>query len=290
MAQNPEIGIIGGSGLYEMAGLNEVEEHNVSTPFGDPSSPVIVGNLEGVRVAFIARHGIGHIYSPTEVNYRGNIYALKALGVKRVVSVSACGSLREDYIPGDLVVPDQLFDFTKKRENTFFSEGLVVHVGVADPFCIQFSDQVYKAVKASDAKAHRGGTFITIEGPRFSTKGESNTFRSWGMSLIGMTASPEAFLAREAELCYGVIAHITDYDVWHTSEEPVTAQQVFKQIKINLNNAQESLRMLAKNYDPKRDCDCKDAAGKGLSTDKTKIPQKTHEKLALLVNRYYKEN
>lgn len=288
MKQNPEIGIIGGSGLYKMDGVKDIEEHKISTPFGDPSSSVIVGSLEGVRVAFLARHGIGHIYSPTEVNYKANIYALKSLGVNRVISVSACGSLREDYEPGHLVVPDQLFDFTKNRESTFFGAGLVAHVGVADPFCESFSDQIFAGVKATKATTHRGGSFITIEGPRFSTKAESHTYRSWGMSLIGMTTSPEAFLAREAELCYGVISHVTDYDVWHSSEEPVTAEQVFKTVKENIIFAQESIRNVAKNYDSDRNCDCEHTLKPALSTNMSHVPRETLEKLALLIQKYKK--
>lgn len=288
MKQNPEVGIIGGSGLYQMEGVENIEEHNVSTPFGGPSSSIMVGNLEGLRVAFLARHGQGHIYSPSEVNYKANIYALKSLGVQRIISVSASGSLREDYQPGNLVVPDQLFDFTKKRESTYFSKGLVAHIGVADPFCESFSNQIFEGVSSTQTEFHRGGTFITVEGPRFSTKAESHIFRSWGMSLIGMTTSPEAFLAREAELCYGVIAHVTDYDVWHKSEAPVTAQQVFKTLKTNIIYAQEAIKNIAKNYDALRDCDCDNTLKPALSTNIDSIPSETKEELELLIKKYLK--
>ncbi len=210
MDLQPSLAIIGGSGLYSMPGLKDVTEHDITTPFGKPSSPVVTGTLEGRLVAFLARHGIGHHISPTEVNYCANIYALKSLGVERVVGISACGSLREDYAPGDLVIPDQIFDLTRNRRRSFFGEGLVAHIGVAEPFCRDLSGQVYQAVSATGATVHQGGTFLTVEGPRFSTKAESNVYRSWGMSLIGMTTSPEAFLAREAELCYTVMAHVTD--------------------------------------------------------------------------------
>ncbi len=195
------------------------QEIDADTPFGKPSAPIVVGELQGQRIAFLARHGIGHRLSPSEVPYRANIYALKALGVERIVSISACGSLREDYAPGEVVVPDQLFDFTRKRKSSFFEDGLVAHISVANPFCEDLSMKLFAAVQSTGAACHSGGSLITIEGPRFSTKAESNTYRSWGMSIIGMTASPEAFLAREAELCYAVMAHVTDYDVWHTSEE-----------------------------------------------------------------------
>jgi 5'-methylthioadenosine phosphorylase len=203
------LAIIGGSGLYEMPDLKDPKEYDLDTPFGKPSAPIIVGTLEERKIAFLARHGIGHHISPSEINFRANIYALKSLGVERIVSISACGSLREDYIPGDIVVPSQLFDFTHGRKRSFFEGGLVAHISTADPFCTDFSQAVFEAVRETGAPAHLGGDFITIEGPRFSTKSESNTFRAWGMSIIGMTTAPEAFLAREAEMCYAVMAHVT---------------------------------------------------------------------------------
>ncbi|MCK4316016.1 MAG: S-methyl-5'-thioadenosine phosphorylase, partial [Anaerolineae bacterium] len=207
MSETPiRIGVIGGSGLYQMEGLTDVEERHISTPFGDPSDAVTIGTLEGVRVAFVARHGRGHRIMPTEVNYRANIFALKRLGVEQVISVSACGSLREHLHPGEIVIPNQLFDFTKRREYTFFGDGLVAHVGVADPLCPRLSALLADAVEEVNDTVHRGGRFITIEGPRFSTKGESFTYRAWGMDIIGMTTCPEAFLAREAEMCYAVMA------------------------------------------------------------------------------------
>lgn len=213
MTEKITLAIIGGSGLYSMPGLTETQEFDLETPFGKPSAPVVIGSLEDRRVAFLARHGIGHHIMPTEINYRANIYALKSLGVERVVSISACGSLREDYAPGQIVIPDQLFDNTKGRARTFFGEGLVAHAGVAEPFCSDLSTQLDKAFTQTSATVHNGGALITIEGPRFSTKAESNTYRAWGMSIIGMTASPEAFLAREAEMCYAVMAHVTDYEI-----------------------------------------------------------------------------
>ncbi|MFM8321745.1 MAG: MTAP family purine nucleoside phosphorylase, partial [Chloroflexota bacterium] len=204
--EKPTLAIIGGSGIYNMAGLEDTRQIEVRTPFGWPSAPVMVGTLEGRRIAFLPRHGIGHHITPGEVNYRANIYALKSLGVERIVSISACGSLRDDYAPGEIAVPDQLFDYTRGRERSFFGEGLVVHISVAEPFCSQLSGQLLESTQQTGVTVHAGGTMITIEGPRFSTRGESNVFRQWGMTLIGMTTSPEAFLAREAEMCYSVMA------------------------------------------------------------------------------------
>ncbi len=282
----PILGVIGGSGLYQMEGLTDVQEYDLDTPFGKPSSPIVIGYLEGQPVAFLARHGRGHFISPSEINYRANIYALKMLGVERVVSVSACGSLREDYAPGHIVVPDQLFDFTKGRKRTFFEEGFVAHVSVADPFCPDLSEQVYQAVQATGVTVHKGGTFITIEGPRFSTRGESNLFRQWGMSIIGMTTSPEAFLAREAELCYAVMAHVTDYDVWHISEEPVTVEMVIRTLNQNVHHAQEAIRNLVRGLTAERTCECQHALATALITNPAVIPPETKRRLRLLVGKY----
>ena len=288
MTKNISLAIIGGSGLYAMPGLEDTEERTITTPFGEPSAPIIIGTLEGQRIAFLARHGIGHHLNPSEVNYRANIYALKSLGVKKIVSVSACGSLREDYAPGDIVVPDQLFDMTKDRKRTFFEKGLVSHISVADPFCPDLSAKILESVQKTGATVHKGGTFITIEGPRFSTRAESNIFRSWDMSIIGMTASPEAFLAREAEICYGVMAHVTDYDVWHLTEEPVTVEMVIKTLMKNTEVAQDAIRNLARNLTSKRDCDCGNALADALITQPRVIPSETRERLDLLVRKYLK--
>jgi 5'-methylthioadenosine phosphorylase len=288
MAHTAELAIIGGSGLYHMPGLQEAQELDLDTPFGKPSAPVVVGTLEGSKVAFLARHGIGHHITPTEVNYCANIFALKSLGVERIISVSACGSLREEYAPGHIVVPDQLFDNTKDRRRSFFGEGFVAHISVADPFCDDLSGQLEAAVRSAGATTHRGGTFITIEGPRFSTRAESKLYRSWGMSLIGMTTSPEAFLAREAEICYAVLAHVTDYDVWHVSEEPVTVEMVIRTLNKNAAAAQESLRLLARNLQPRRSCTCGQALASALITSPEKIPASTRERLQLLVSKYLK--
>ncbi|MBI3160432.1 MAG: S-methyl-5'-thioadenosine phosphorylase [Chloroflexi bacterium] len=281
------LGIIGGSGLYTMAGLENTAEHHLDTPFGAPSAPVLTGTLEGVPVAFLARHGRGHVINPTNVNYRANIYTLKTLGVRWLVSVSACGSLREDYAPGHIVVPDQLFDHTRDRKRSFFDGGLVAHVGVADPFCSHLADTLFECIRSAGAVAHRGGTFITIEGPRFSTRGESNVFRAWGMSLIGMTTSPEAFLAREAEMCYAVMAHVTDYDVWHITEEEVSVEQVVRILNQNTAVAQAAIRALAAQLDLTRACEHQNALRTALITDRAAVSAEALDKLGVLVSRYY---
>lgn len=286
MSEQTTLAIIGGSGLYSMQGLQNVQEVQFDTPFGRPSAPIVTGVLEGVQVAFLARHGIGHHIMPSEVPYRANIYALKSLGVQRIVSISACGSLREELAPGHIVIPDQLYDNTHKRERTFFGEGFVAHVGVADPFCGDLSRQLESAVREAGGAVHRGGSFITIEGPRFSTKTESNTYRSWDMSIIGMTASPEAFLAREAEICYATMAHVTDYDVWHVSEAPVTVEMVIQTLHKNTRVAQDAVRVLVKRIRHERNCDCGHALATAMITHRDAIPPDTLQKLDLLVGKY----
>jgi 5'-methylthioadenosine phosphorylase len=288
MSEKIAFAVIGGSGLYAMSGLADTTEHQVDTPFGQPSAPIIVGTLEGQRVAFLARHGIGHHISPSDVNYRANTYALKALGAERIISISACGSLRGDLAPGHIVIPDQIYDHTHKRPRTFFGEGLVAHIGVAEPFCADLSSQLLAAVKKTRATVHRGGALITIEGPRFSTRAESNTYRSWGMSIIGMTASPEVFLAREAELCYATMAHVTDYDVWHVGEAPVTVEMVIQTLNKNTETAQQALRILARDLLAERKCDCEHALASALITDPAAVPSATRQKLDLLVGKYLK--
>ena len=288
MENKPVLGIIGGSGIYAMPGLEDVEEFALSTPFGKPSAPLVVGTLEGTRTAFLARHGAGHSISPSEINYRANIYAMKSLGVERIVGISACGSLREDFAPGDIVVADQLFDFTRNRKRTFFENGLVVHISIADPFCPDLSNMVAEAADQARGKVHRGGGMITIEGPRFSTKAESNTFRSWGLAVIGMTSSPEAFLAREAEICYAVMAHVTDYDVWHVSEKPVTVEMVIETLQHNAEVAKKTVRNLAKDLKLERDCTCDTALSSAVITNPSVIPADVKERLSLLVGKYLK--
>lgn len=286
MKSEAVLGIIGGSGLYEMPGLRDMREQAVDTPFGKTSAPIVLGTLEGVRLAFLARHGIGHHLTPGEVPYRANIYAMKSLGVERIVSISACGSLKEEFAPGHIVIPDQIFDNTHGRSRSFFEDGVVAHVSVADPFCPDLSGQLESAVGEAGGVIHRGGALLTIEGPRFSTKAESNTYRQWGMSIIGMTASPEAFLAREAEICYATMAHVTDYDVWHVSETPVTVEIVIQTLHRNTSLAQEAVRSLARNLKSKRECECAEALSTALITRKDVIRAETRQKLDLLVRKY----
>ena len=286
MSEKPVLAVIGGSGLYHFPALKNVAMLDVDTPFGKPSAPIALGLLSGKPVAFLARHGIGHHISPSELNNRANIYALKAIGADKIVSVSACGSLREDFAPGDIVIPDQLFDFTRGRARSFFSDGIVAHIGVADPFCAALSSQVSRAVVAARGNVHDGGTFITIEGPRFSTRAESNIFRSWGISIIGMTASPEAYLAREAEMCYAAMAHVTDYDVWHMSEEPVSVEMVVRTLMQNTELAQTAIQLLVENLDDTIQCDCEHALANAIITQRDMIPADTAKKLDLLIHKY----
>ena len=286
MKETPVFAVIGGSGLYNFDELKEVETLELDTPFGKPSSPVTVGKLLGKPIAFLARHGIGHVYPPSQVPYRANIFALKQLGVKHIISVSACGSLRESYAPGHIVIPNQIFDFTHKRDRSFFEKGMVAHVSVADPFCTCLSAILEEALQETDAVYHRGATYITIEGPRFSTKGESHLYRQWGMDIIGMTASPEVFLAREAEICYTTMAHVTDYDVWHTSEEPVTVEMVIKTLLANVSIAQSVIKKMVDKLDPSVECGCDDGLKNALITNPSHIDPEQREKLSLLVSKY----
>ncbi len=283
-----EFAVIGGSGLYNMDGLTNVTEQHVPTPFGDPSDAIIMGSLHGRRVAFLPRHGRGHVLNPSEVPYRANIYALKSLGVKYLISVSACGSLREDYAPGHIVIPDQLVDYTKGlRAMSFFEAGLVAHVSAANPFSPEMSAALYQSVRAVGGTVHEGGTFITIEGPRFSTRGESHLFRQWGMSIIGMTTSPEAYLAMEAEMAYACMAHVTDYDVWHESEQPVTVEMVIRTLQGNTKVAQAAISHLVQSMNEwAGDFAAHHALKDALITDRARIDAAARQKLALLVERY----
>lgn len=282
-----KIGIIGGSGLYKMDSLSEVSTEYVSTPFGEPSGPVVVGKLAGKRVAFLARHGEGHVKNPSEVNYRANIYALKSLGVRFIIGISACGSLREDYAPGDIVIPDQLFDFTKgKREMSFFDGGIVVHIASDQPFCPDLSKILHEAAAFDQKTVHAGGTFVTIEGPRFSTKGESTLFRQWGLDIIGMTTSPEAYLAREAEISYATMAHVTDYDVWH--EEPVSTEMVIETFTKNIEHAQKSIERAVERIDEEAEFSAHSALKGALITKPEKIAPTTRARVELLIGGYLK--
>lgn len=282
-----KIGVIGGSGLYQMEGMTGIEEITVKTPFGDPSDSIIVGRLEGQRVAFLPRHGRGHRISPTELNSRANIYALKSLGVKYIIGVNACGSLREDYAPGHIVIPDQLVDRTTQRQCTFFGEGLVVHIGSANALSPELSDLLYDAVAEVDERpVHKGGNFVIIEGPRFSTKAESRIFRRWGCDLVGMTAIPEAFLAAEAEIAYASMAHVTDYDVWHESKEPVTVEMVVNTLLGNVDTAKKAIKNLVSKLAAEPDWPAHHTLKNAIMTQRDVIPVATREKVSLLVQKY----
>ena len=284
------IGVIGGSGLYRMEGMSDVEEVAVQTPFGDPSDVITIGKVEGVPMAFLPRHGRGHRISPTEIPVRANIWALKSLGVEWVISVSAVGSLREHIAPRDLVIPNQLFDRTKSRVNTFYEGGIVVHVTFAEPFCSTLSDLLLSSAdELGDVKVHEGGTYICIEGPLFSTKAESIVYRNWGMDIIGMTALPEAKLAREAELCYAMVACATDYDCWHESKESVTVEMVVGNLSANVANAQRILRSVAQKIPADRSantCECPGALSAAIMTERSRIPAEAKEKYSLLIGKY----
>lgn len=285
--ENPiAFAVIGGSGLYAMPGLTDVNEVKIETPFGDPSDAIVIGTLAGRRIAFLPRHGRGHRLNPSEVPYRANIYALKSLGARHIVSVSACGSLREALKPRDIVVPDQLFDYTRgKRAGSFFDGGIVGHASVAHPFSASLSGAVADAVAACGGTVHRGGAFITIEGPRFSTRAESLAYRAWGCDIIGMTASPEAFLAREAEIDFAVMAHVTDYDVWHDEEEPVTVDMVIQRLHANLALAQQAIARLASTV-PALPHETEGAMKFAVMTASDRIPPAARDRLSLLVGRY----
>jgi 5'-methylthioadenosine phosphorylase len=284
------IGVIGGSGLYHIAEMTESEEIQVETPFGPPSDSIIVGKVEGVSMAFLPRHGRGHRISPTDLPVRANIWALKSLGVEWIISVSAVGSLREQIAPCDLVIPNQLFDRTKSRVNSFFERGLVVHCTFAEPFCPTLSNLLLEAAsEISDVKVHSGGTYVCMEGPLFSTKAESQTYRSWGMDIIGMTALPEAKLAREAELCYATIACVTDYDCWHESEETVSVEMVINNLGANVANAQRILRAIAQKIPDNRSnnaCECSSALSHAILTDRSTISAEVKERYNLLLGKY----
>jgi 5'-methylthioadenosine phosphorylase len=269
-----------------MAGLEIAERRQVGTPFGDPSGPVVLGRLEDRPVAFLARHGEGHRLTPGEINYRANVYALKACGADQVVAVSACGSLRQDIEPGTFVVPGQLFDGTRDRARSFFGEGVVVHLSAPDPFCPELSERLATAAATTGARVVRGGTYVTIEGPRFSTRAESQTYRAWGMSIIGMTTCPEAFLAREAELCYAVLAHVTDYDVWHVEEHPVTVDIVLRRLKDNAEQAQAAIRHLVRQLPYPRTCACGQALKDAFVTPPDSLPPEARRRLGRLVEHY----
>jgi 5'-methylthioadenosine phosphorylase len=284
--QQAEIGIIGGSGLYSMPGFSDVHEVELSTPFGAPSDPYVLGKLEGRNVAFLARHGRGHRISPTELNFRANIYGMKHLGVERILSLSAVGSLKEEHKPTDFVIPDQFFDRTRHRVSTFFGEGVVAHVSFADPVCGELGKVIKSACDGAKVTSKLGGTYLCMEGPQFSTKAESNIYRSWGMDVIGMTNLQEAKLAREAEICYATVAMVTDYDCWHPHHDSVTVEQIIGVLNKNASNACEVVRRAVAAMPKTRGCKCGAALQHALLTQPDKIPAATRKKLALFLDKY----
>jgi len=286
MSSNVRIGIIGGSGLYQMEALTQVEEHAIDTPFGKPSDAYRIGMLEGQKVAFLARHNRNHTLSPSELNFRANIYGFKKLGVEWILSASAVGSLREELRPLDIVLPDQFYDRTKARVSTFFGNGIVAHVSFADPICSQLADIIQESAAGVDVTIKRGGTYVCMEGPQFSTKAESNTYRSWGMDLIGMTNLQEAKLAREAEICYTTMALVTDYDCWHPSHDAVTVTEVIENLRKNTENAQKIIRAAVRALPVDRTCKCRNALQHAIMTDLRKAPAETIQQLDIILNRY----
>ena len=282
---DPKIAFIGGSGLYDIDGMGNRRETIVETPFGDPSDAVVVGEINGVEVAFLPRHGRGHRFSPTEIPVKANIYALKSLGVERVVSVSAVGSLKEHIKPLDLVVPDQIIDRTRRRSDTFFGDGIVAHVGFAEPFCNELRRIAFESATHEDVACHDGGTYVVIEGPQFSTRAESAVYRSWGANVIGMTALPEAKLAREAELCYTTLAFVTDYDVWHDTEEKVTVDMVIQNLTHNVATAQGIIRRMLAEIPDNRTCGCESALKNAVITSRESITKDAQNRLGILVNK-----
>ena len=283
------IGIIGGSGLYQMPELTEIDEIEIQTPFGSPSDKFILGTLEGERVAFLPRHGRGHRFTPTEVPFRANIYGMKLLGVERILSASAVGSLQEKYAPLDMVIPDQFFDRTRARarESTFFGEGIVAHVTFAHPVCSKLGDVLAESCQTAKVKAHRGGTYLCMEGPAFSTVAESNVYRSWGMDVIGMTNLQEAKLAREAEICYATLALVTDYDCWHPGHDAVTVETVIEYLNKNVRNAQTIIREAVKRLTgTPRECKCGAALKNAIFTAPDLWPEATTRKLEAIIAKY----
>jgi 5'-methylthioadenosine phosphorylase len=286
MSEAISIGIIGGSGLYDMAELTDREERKVSTPFGEPSDPYVIGTLRGKRVAFLARHGVGHRYTPTELNYRANIFGMKTLGVQYILSASAVGSLQERYVPQHLVIPDQFFDRTKGRPSTFFGNGLVAHVAFAHPVCGRLGKVAHDACTRVGATVHKGGTYVCMEGPQFSTLAESKLYRSWGMDIIGMTNLQEAKLAREAEICYATIALVTDYDCWHPDHDSVTVDMIVQNLVANAKTAQQVIADAVSRLPYERTCECASALKHALLTRPDAIPETVKRDLAPIIGRY----
>jgi len=282
------IAVIGGTGLDQIEGMTALSQVDIDTPFGKPSDVITIGKLEGVGVAFLPRHGRGHFISPTELPTRANIYALKSLGVERIIAINSCGSFKEEIRPGHLLIPDQLIDRTRNRVNTFFTDGIVAHVSFSHPFCQELSRIVFEAAKEAGAIVHQSGTYVCMEGPAFSTRAESRLYKSWGADVIGMTALPEAKLAREAEICYASIACVTDYDSWWEPVEPVTVETILKTLRENIDTARRIIRLAVKKVPSVRTCACASALKMAIVTDPAKIPAAQKEKLGLLIGKYMK--
>lgn len=284
--QKAKIGVIGGSGLYEMEGLRRPKAVKIKTPFGSPSDSYHLGELDGVSVAFLARHGKGHRITPTEINFRANIYGMKMLGVERILSVSAVGSMKEEIHPGELVIPDQFYDHTRRRVSTFFGDGVVAHVAFADPVCGELARVVHRAAQSQGVRVHSGGTYLCIEGPQFSTRAESRIYRQWGVDVIGMTNVTEAKLAREAEICYTTLALVTDYDCWHQAEEDVTVEAVVAILQKNVEMAKKVIRQCVSSIPEARRCPCADALKNAILTSPRIIPQKARQRLKPIIGKY----
>lgn len=285
-ATKARIAVIGGTGLYDIEGLADVKEVCPDTPFGKPSDSIMVGKLGGAGIAFLARHGRKHTISPTEVPSRANIYALKSLGVEFIISSNSCGSFKEELKPGHLLIPDQIIDRTRNRVNTFFNNGIVAHIPFAEPFCPDLSNIVYEAAKEAGAVVHKGGTFIAMEGPAFSTRAESRLYKSWGADVLGMTVLPEAKLAREAEICYASIACITDYDSWHEAKEAVSVEAILTTMRNNIDLAKKTIKLAAGRVAKERTCLCANALAGAITTDISAIPAARKKELELLIGKY----
>jgi len=280
------VGVIGGSGLYEMEGLEDVQTVSLTTPFGEPSDSFVVGHLEGVKIAFLPRHGRGHRISPSSLNFRANIYAMKLLGVQWIIGVSAVGSMKESLHPGDMVIPNQYIDRTIHRQNTFFSDGIVCHISFGDPVCPVLSQILFQAGKEAGATVQKDGTYLCIEGPQFSTRAESRLYRTWGVDIIGMTNLPEAKLAREAEICYSTIAFVTDYDCWHEEAEDVSVGEILRILAQSTKIAKSAIRSAVKHFPEKRECICATALKYALITGKKMVPEKTKKDLEPIIGKY----
>ncbi|MFC1950074.1 S-methyl-5'-thioadenosine phosphorylase [Chloroflexota bacterium] len=281
-----KIAVIGGTGLYDIEGMTDIEEINLNTPFGKPSDAITIGRLEGIGIAFLPRHGKGHHISPTELPVRANIYALKSLGVEYIIAICSVGSFKQEIKPSDLVIPDQIIDRTRNRVNSFFSEGIVAHVPFAEPFCPVLSQILFESTRQAGANVNQGGTYIAMEGPAFSTRAESRLYRSWGADIIGMTALPEAKLAREAEICYAVIACVTDYDSWHETNQPVTIDAILNIVRCNIEAVKKAIRLVVSRISEQRNCECATALQTAIVTSPEQIPPEQKKKLNLLIGKY----